>query len=330
MINLAVAPNVECTLPVTGGNGRLLCVAAALLLAGFALRKVGRRASPIIVSICLIAVSIAGTAQRADAAEICAPAVTSTVPTSLPVTVPAVVSPANASATTTTTAALATTTTTLPIVGGVLSGTYRKNGAISGPGVVADTAIDLREAGPDGSLDTVDDTHRVTNTNTDGTYSFGRVPAGLYRVTPLALPAVREEYSVSLTGDADQLNVNGSWGYSGPGGFSTTITIFGADDIRGTADDTVIVTPTNSDGTFSAVIPVGYIGGTTIIETDVSDHVSAMSVMHYSAACNGSQSVTSWSLTTLASDITVVADVDQTAVDFEASTTASPFSQMCA
>jgi type II secretory pathway pseudopilin PulG len=310
-------------LPVTGSGAAVIVVFALVsLVIGIMLVRLGRRRSAAAVAIALLAaLSMSVSEQRADAAnEPCFPTTTTTTSVAIgssgdvPATTTATTTPA------TTTTAAPTTTTTIPVVGGIVAGTYLRSGIQSGNGPVASAVVALRFAGADGLLDTADDIERTTSTDSVGHYSFGRVAAGEYRVTVVDLPAVAEDYSVQLRSDASQLTIDGNWGTLGVAGLTTTITLYGPDNLRGTTDDTTMASVTFGTGNFLAAAPGFELSGLIDIEVSLPGHIGRTVQVNMVAGSVRGVGVSPWSASPNSTAVTVVADVDQTGLDFTAVT----------
>ncbi len=139
--------------------------------------------------------------------------------------------------------------------------------------------VTLNLPGPDGQLDTDDDTTQTTTTNDEGIYSFPNLPAGNYRVTsatPDGLTPTQTQpdavglqpgqiidtvdfgFSPQQTGsigdtvytDGNSNNVQDD-DEEGISGATVTLTLPGPDGQLGTADDTTQTTTTDSNGNYT-------------------------------------------------------------------------------
>ncbi|MEO0840416.1 MAG: SdrD B-like domain-containing protein, partial [Cyanobacteria bacterium J06643_5] len=116
------------------------------------------------------------------------------------------------------------------------------------PGV-PNVPVTLTLPGPDGELDTPDDTTQTTNTNENGNYTFGDLPQGDYRVSvtpPLNLSEVTNPGGSQIERDLQpgQNLDNVDFGLRGPDGGSIGDTVFNDRDGDGTQD----FTDTNNNG----------------------------------------------------------------------------------
>ncbi|MGB3636751.1 MAG: SdrD B-like domain-containing protein [Rivularia sp. (in: cyanobacteria)] len=105
------------------------------------------------------------------------------------------------------------------------------------PGV-PNVPVVLTEPGPDGQLDTPDDTTQTTTTNEQGNYTFDNLPAGPYRVSvtpPLNLPEVTNPGGSQIERDLQpgQNLDNVDFGLRGPSGGSIGDTVFNDTDGNG-------------------------------------------------------------------------------------------------
>ena len=116
------------------------------------------------------------------------------------------------------------------------------------PGV-PNVPVTLTLPGPDGQLDTSDDTTQTTNTNDQGIYTFDNLPPGPYRVSvtpPLNLPEVTNPGGSQIERDLQpgQNLDNVDFGLRGPDGGSIGDTVFNDRNGDGVQD----FTDTNNNG----------------------------------------------------------------------------------
>ncbi|MEB3218102.1 MAG: SdrD B-like domain-containing protein [Nostocales cyanobacterium 94392] len=109
------------------------------------------------------------------------------------------------------------------------------------PGI-PNVPLTLTLPGPDGQLDTPDDTTRTTTTNDQGIYTFDNLPPGPYRVTvtpPLQFPQVttRGGSQIQTTLQPGQSLTNVDFGLRRPEGGSIGDTVFNDTDGDGVQDE---------------------------------------------------------------------------------------------